>query len=273
MKRTSYMHRSFSLRNKAGRPAKGARLREREAVQLSLSSFLRASAATALLFWILLCGVPLHAQAPEVGLHLGGALYGGDLHPGEVQLSQIRPAGGLFYRQKLSESISLRANLLLGALKGSDNEPPDELAEQRNFNFSTNFGEVSIAMEYYLLGPASKYARIKPAPYVFVGLGAMVFSGHDEPTAEFSSFQPVLPFGLGLKLPTSRSSSIGIQLGIRKTFFDYLDNISAKDFERKDYNYGDRYSTDWYHYIGLSFSYTIYSLKCPFPIERPDRIY
>ena len=216
----------------------------------------------------------LQAQAPEIGLRVGGAVYSGDLYPGEIRLENSLPAAAFFYRHRLHQSLALRADLLVGALKGSDEAPLDILAEKRNRSFHTLFGEISFSVEYYFFAPPSPYARIKPEPYVFVGLGGMFFSGHEEnPSSDFNQFQPTVPFGAGLKLSLSQSIGIGIQASLHKTFFDYLDNVSASTFKEKDYAYGDLHSTDWYYSLGISLSYAIYSLKCPFPIEKEDRTY
>ena len=63
------------------------------------------------------------------------------------------------------------------------------------------------------------------------------------------------------------------EIGLRKTLFDYLDGVSNVYHARKDYNYGDRHNKDWYHSIGISISYIIFTTKCPFPIKPPPKEY
>ena len=220
---------------------------------------------------LIICVSYLGAQSSEVGLRVGTALYSGDLHSGGLQ--QSLPVGGLFYRHRRSEAIAWRADLLVGALKGSDSEPLDVVAEKRNRSFRSNFGEISASIEYYFFYPPSEYALIKSNLYLFAGIGALLVPGHDNTSAEFSRFQPVVPFGIGLVMSVNQSLSIGLQASLHKTFFDYLDNTSATNFEEKDYTYGDLHSTDRYYSIGLTLSYTIYSLKCPFPIQTEEERY
>lgn len=212
-------------------------------------------------------------QAQEIGIHIGRTLYKGDLHPEGLEIQHHRLAGGLFYRHVLSDVLSLRANLLVGGLKGSDAAPPDELGRQRQQHFQTTIAEVAMLLEYQILGPPPSYARFRASPYAFAGLGGMLFSGQEDPTVEVSRFQPVLPFGLGLRLPTGRSSALGLRLSLHKTFFDYLDNTSALRFQEKNYKYGDRYSKDWYYYVAASFSFKIFALRCPSPVKAPERTY
>ena len=229
-------------------------------------------------FLFLLCVLgrgALQAQSPELGAVLGGVVYSGDLHPTGIQLSASRPVGGFFYRQQLSASLSTRISALVGKLSGNDNAQLDVLALERAEAIDVSFGELALVLEYYF-NPRSSYSykqgRTHLSPYVFGGIGGMFFSGYADPVAEYSRIQPIIPFGLGLRLQSGRSFVLGLEVGLRKTFFDYLDNISAGSDDKR-FDYGDRYSTDSYHYVGLSVSFVIHSLRCPFPVKRPERRY
>ena len=213
----------------------------------------------------------LQAQKQELGMHLGATTYKGDLNPSGLQFDRAKPSGGLFYRYLLNEAITLRANLLGGAINGSDQEAPDILGQKRNLEFNVTYGELSLVLEYYILNAkGGVYGRRIPVPYFFAGLGGFIFSGYENSAAEYSTLQPVIPFGLGLKIPLGQITSLDLNLGLRKTFFDYIDNTSAETFQEKNFTYGDQYSTDWYHYLSVSFSYFIQSLSCPFPLPKEE---
>ncbi len=228
-------------------------------------------ACSLLLCSLLLCNV--QAQVGEVGLHVGKLYYSGDLQVGKLQAQHKTVDVGLFYRFLLNEPFSLRTNLILGKLSGDDTNPPDILGVKRAYSFEIFASELSTLLEYRFLPPPSKYAVIKLTPYVFAGLGGLFFSGYDNPIAEFSNFQPVIPFGLGVKCKLDRNFVIGIDFSMHKTFFDYLDNTSASSFRNKDYSHGDMYNTDWYHYISVSVSYAAYALRCPFLIKKEKKKY
>jgi hypothetical protein len=59
--------------------------------------------------------------------------------------------------------------------------------------------------------------------------------------------------------------SIDTEFGIRRTFSDQLDQISEGDLQVKDYQYGNPNDEDWYYYFGISLSFIIYEIPCPFP--------
>ena len=210
----------------------------------------------------------LEAQVCELGLHGGWLAYSGDLQSGKLQTENAALGGGLFFRQRLNKAISWRIQTTIGQLRGDDSNPPDVLGELRNNNFEIEVGELSFFLEYDLLTLTHKYAPIRFTSYLIGGLGGLLFSNYNNPIAEFSRFQPVLPFGLGVKIYLNRHFSLFANTTLYTTFFDFLDNTSATGFTNKDYQYGDKYSTDTYYYAGISLSYAIYTLECPLPIKK-----
>ena len=55
--------------------------------------------------------------------------------------------------------------------------------------------------------------------------------------------------------------------------FDYLDGISDGDQRIKDYQYGNPNENDWYFYTGITFTYVLYKIPCPFPYEPNHSIF
>jgi hypothetical protein len=73
-----------------------------------------------------------------------------------------------------------------------------------------------------------------------------------------------VPFGLGIKYILNPKWYIALEAGARKTFFDYLDNVSMGTNQLvKDYQYGNRYDNDSYYFVGLSITRTFYEIPCP----------
>ncbi len=214
----------------------------------------------ALLFLI---NVEVQAQKDEIGAGLGGFNYTGDLSR-DFQISNVRPGGTVFYRRNFNNYLSGKISLSGGALSGSDRLPYDALAQQRDTAFQIGIFELSGVVEYYFLDYKENINLLRWSPYFFIGAGGAFLGPHEQKTESYSSVQPVIPFGLGFKYILNREWHIGLEAGIRKTFTDYIDNISGSDLRIKDYAYGDEHTADWYYFIGLSLSYTFYTIPCPY---------
>ena len=203
------------------------------------------------------------AQKNEIGVGIGGFNYTGDLVR-DYQLKNIRPGGMLFYRRNFNEFLSARVSLSGGGLYGSDRPAYDPLAQQRDTSFHIPVIELAGVIEYHFLDYKENIKLLRWSPYFFIGGGIAFFGAHEQKTESYSSVQPVIPFGIGFKYLINPVWNIGIEAGARKTFFDYIDNIAGSDLTQKNFKYGDRYNKDWYYFVGISLSYTFYSIPCPF---------
>lgn len=222
------------------------------------------------------------AQIHEIGASLGATNYVGDLVR-TYQLNNHRPAGALFYRYNLNDYSSLRANVLLGKLVGSDDKPYDPFAGKRNREqFDNWLNELSVMYEYNFLDYKNPDKNIvRWTPYFVGGIGIMLQHGYDSyrkgtspgiayssdrKTANFKNYQPVIPLGVGVKYLLNPNWTIGAEWVARKTFFDYLDNTGdiADGFRVKNYQYGNKKHNDWFFFTGLTLSYTFWSIPCPY---------
>ena len=212
------------------------------------------------------------AQLIEYGGGIGAFNYSGDLIRG-FQVSNATP--GIFgvYRLNFSNAVSTSFSLSYGRLQGSDDNPIDPFARQRNFNFNINLLEFSSAFEYYFLDFKSKHAVVNWSPYVFAGFGLFKIYGRDFRERNYNSIQPSVPFGLGFKQLIGRKFSVGIEYGARKTFFDRLDDLGDGDQAIKNFQYGNPNDNDWYHFVGVSFTFILWDIPCPFPYIPNGSIY
>ncbi|MGB3465954.1 MAG: DUF6089 family protein [Cyclobacteriaceae bacterium] len=212
------------------------------------------------------------AQLIEYGGGIGTLNYSGDLIRG-FQVSNVTP--GIFgvYRLNLSHAVSTRFSLTYGSLQGSDQNPIDPFAQVRDFDFRVNILELSGAFEYYFLDFKSKHAVVKWSPYVFGGFALFRMYGRDFRDRDYRSIQPSIPFGLGFKHLIGRKFSVGVEYGARKTFFDQLDDLGEGDQALKNFQYGNPKDRDWYHFVGLSFTYILWDIPCPFPYKPNGSIY
>jgi len=202
----------------------------------------------ALLFSIILLSVTANAQRHEFGLFLGTSYYTGDLNNSAPFLN-AKPAGGLTYRYMINSRWALRVNGFLGQIEGSDETNPDANKASRNLSFMSDILELGGTLELNFLkfNPGGKRNRF--TPYMFGGFAIF----HFNPTAEFNGreyeLQPLgtegqgttaypdrdpyslttvsVPFGLGIKLSLGSNLVLGAEWGMRKTFTDYIDDVSS----------------------------------------------
>ncbi|HTA61814.1 MAG TPA: DUF6089 family protein [Bacteroidia bacterium] len=182
----------------------------------------------------------------DVGVFLGASYYIGDLNNKHFFMSQ--PAIGLFYRFNYSYRIAFKAAFNYGSIQGDDSQSsnPDQL--ERNLNFKTKIMEFSVRTEFNFWEYRTGHKDFIFAPYIFIGIGVFNFNpqahyqnqwvslkelsteGEGTPLGTRKPYpltQVCLPFGIGFKLTLSQQIGLGFEWGPRKTFTDYLDDVSG----------------------------------------------
>lgn len=212
---------------------------------------------------ILLFSMEGFAQKSEIGAGIGALSYTGDLSPGYT-ISENRPGGLVYFRDNLSDVVSLRYAVTLGMLQGSYNNPQDIFATNRMASFNIFIVEPSVTIEYNFLDYKDKNSVIDFSPYFFAGVGAFAFFGQDPSPAEYSNIQPAIPLGIGLKYNLDWHWRLNFEFGARLTFTDYIDNISEPFTNTKNYQYGNPLNNDAYYFFGISLSYAFYPVICPY---------
>ena len=193
---------------------------------------------------------PMLAQRSEIGGFVGGSFYLGDLNPTGL-FSQTQLAAGAVYRYSLTTRWTLRGNLLYGTVTADD----AKFNNPRNLNFRSRIGEFSVQAEINFLTYFTGSKRYRFTPYIFGGIGLFTFNPQgyfydpiqlegrwidlrplstegqgliDYPNVKaYNIVQPTFPFGIGFRYSLSSIFSIGVEWGMRKTFTDYLDDVSG----------------------------------------------
>jgi hypothetical protein len=210
----------------------------------------------------MICGT-LFAQRSEIGFGLGTFNYTGDLARSYNFLNS-KPAGTVFYRTNVSKFASVRAAVTAGKIGASDKKHPvDAFAQQRGASFNVFLFEASAVVEYHFLNWRETKHLLRFSPYLFGGLGLFGLSGNTTKPAEYSNIQGAVPFGAGIKYIINPKWYLSLEFGARKTFFDYVDNISGGDQSKKNYQYGNPYTNDAYYFLGLGVTHTFYDIPCP----------
>ncbi len=224
---------------------------------------------------ILFASTQVLAQRGEIGIGLGATNYKGDLAKNPDLLS-TRIGGELFYRYHLGESVSWRFGGMLGLLSGSDAHSSDPFQKERDYSFSGSVIELNTVLEYHFFNFRGRKAYPRYSPYLFVGIAAAHFtiSGDPEPSDEVPNLpfiNTTIPYGVGVKRIMSRKFILGIELGTRQTFTDYLDRVSEPQASTPKFSRGNPNNNDKYYFLSLALSYRFNSVKCPDPSPRRSR--
>ena len=184
--------------------------------------------------------------AQPLRLHIGGgfANYNGDLQARAFTLNQAQgvvSAGATF---NITPKLTIRSDYSFARL-GADDKQNSKLFN-RNLNFKTIVTELSLVGEYDIFDLSERTW----SPYVFAGVGLFKFSPYTMDQANQKVFlhgvgtegqglaqypdrevykktQLNLPVGGGVKYAISPDIYIAAELGFRKLFTDYLDDVSS----------------------------------------------
>lgn len=185
--------------------------------------------------------------AQPVRLHLmaGFSNYSGDIQQRAFTLNQankVVSAGGTF---NITQQFALRGDYSFAKL-GADDKLNKPSLKIRNLNFKTIIQELNLMGEYDFLSPASS----RLTPYIFAGIGAFHFSPYTSDSVGnkvylvglstegqglpqypsrkiYKTMQLNIPFGGGIKYALSEDVYVGFEIGFRKLFTDYLDDVST----------------------------------------------
>jgi hypothetical protein len=219
------------------------------------------SKKTILFFSLGLIFQQVQAQRSEVGGGVGTFTYTGDLVR-NYNFRFSKPAATVFYRANLNRVVSFRTSITAGKI-GATEKPIDPAAAQRNASFNLFLLEASGVVEYHFLNWRETRRFVRFTPYAFGGLGLFGFSGNEQKAKEYSTVQFAVPFGIGLKYVYNPKWYFSLEAGVRKTFFDYLDNVSAGDIKNKNYQYGNPNDNDAYYFVGVTITRAFYDIPCP----------
>jgi hypothetical protein len=202
------------------------------------------------------------AQRSEIGFGLGTFNYTGDLVR-NYNFRYSKPAATVFYRSNISSVVSFRAGITAGKL-GASEKPIDAFAASRNASFNIFLFEASTVMEYHFLNWRETKRFVRFTPYLFAGLAVFGIAGNEPSNEEYSNVQASVPFGGGVKYIYNPKWYFSLEFGIRKTWFDHLDNISDGDVRYKNITaHGNPNDNDNYYFLGITLTRTFYTIPCP----------
>jgi opacity protein-like surface antigen len=202
-----------------------------------------------LFFVIILFPLGLTAQQYEVGLLFGISTYQGDIAPStnRFDLNDVHPSIGVFGRYNVNRFFTARASFSYGKLSGTDAQANDEGRRQRNLSFQSKFYEFGLTGEINIFGYEAEGLQRRFSPYIFGGVAVFHFNPETNYQGQLVELQPLgtegqgmegfsekykltqfaIPMGAGVKFAVSERFNVGLEAGVRKTFTDYIDDVST----------------------------------------------
>jgi hypothetical protein len=196
---------------------------------------------------VLLTTSGLPAQYFEVGAQASVWHYRGDIPTRHMDLDKFLPGYGFWTRYNASPWISFRVSFSQGSVTAYDpvHNVQGMPMYSRNLRFRTDITELAMTYEWHITGLEPRAG--KPlSPYLFVGLAGFHFNPRAELHGQWVDLQPLgtegqimyhgrgyrqfqlaIPMGLGFRWALSPRWKIGVEWGARKTFTDYLDDVSG----------------------------------------------
>lgn len=239
-------------------------------------------------------------QNLNLNLFLGTSNYSGDLQDKQFTFSQAHLAGGIGLSYEITNHLSVRTAFKIGKISADDKLGKNKA---RNLNFSSQLTEGDLDVQY-LITPLGEHVL---TPYVFAGVAVYHYDpytfdssgrkyylkplstegeGFISGRKNYSLTQFSIPFGAGVKMPLSENINVGFEIGYRKLFTDYLDDVSTtyvdpnlllanRGAKAVELSYrgnelktgstiyptggqrGNPSSKDWYYFTGLTLSFRL----------------
>ena len=241
-----------------------------------------------------------HSQF-RLGVFGGLSNYQGDLTTKPYKSS--KGAFGITGTFPVTERFGIRAGLTFAKIAGADSLSDKPELKARNLSFQSKITEFSLLGEYTIFN----LDQVRWTPYVFAGLAFFHFNPYTyDATGTQTFLQPLttegqgiqgypaqpyklnqlaIPFGGGVKYAVSEKVHLGLEVGLRKTFTDYLDDVSTvyadpadllagngqrsadlsyrgdevgfPDYPVKGFTRGNPKSKDYYYFTGLHLSFAL----------------
>lgn len=188
---------------------------------------------------------------------LGGSKGIGTHGIKDLKVKPTRPTLQAGYKFMITPAMSVRGTAIWGYLSGDDALTKNAIRNNRNLSFRSMIGEFSGLFEYYPWGdrvvPNYKVSGISGTksitfiPYFYTGVGVTFFNPKTKYNGSWVALQPLategqglagrpdkykrvtlsIPIGAGLKYMIDKQWSISLDMSLRYTFSDYIDDVST----------------------------------------------
>ncbi|MBK7147656.1 MAG: hypothetical protein IPH78_02275 [Bacteroidetes bacterium] len=250
-------------------------------------------------------------QTHEIGVWGGITNYFGDLNT-KTSFKFVRPGAGVFYRYNIKYRGAWRTSVNWGTAEFDDAQTNIAWNRQRNLSFRSQIFDISSVIEFNFFKYDKGSKKHWYTPFIGTGIALFFFNpqaqyngkwyylqplgteGQNDPSysgvKKYRLFNFAIPIVGGFKFSFKRNWNIAIEAGVRKTFTDYLDDVSGKypsyaslpggsgglagalsdrsgevgeKIGKPGYQRGQSPKKDDYFFGGISISYTIMKARCP----------
>jgi len=184
----------------------------------------------------------------EIGILLGTSYYLGDLNT--THFNQPLPAAGLIIRKNIDKRFAYKAELMYLNIQSDERNSEDTIAKNRGLHFKSPVYELSGQVEFNFLPFQPDNPLYTWTPFIYTGISLFHFNPQGEnyegewldlqplgtegqgttsfPNKEkYSLIQYAIAMGGGFKIAVNPSFNIILEYSARKTFTDYLDDVST----------------------------------------------
>ncbi len=206
--------------------------------------------------WLYEAGISLNAM--NCLTDLGGAKGIGKKFLKDLNLGKTHTSGGVFFNVAYKNAVALRLEGTFGQISGNDNVliGVTDIAKERfnrNLNFRSYITDVTALLEIHPMyifidWPAKESTPPRISPYLLAGIGYFSFNPQTKVGNNYIDLQPLktegqgfsetgrkeyalnqinIPMGAGFKYELSPLVNLRLELLYRKTFTDYLDDLST----------------------------------------------
>ena len=188
-------------------------------------------------------------QGSEIGLFVGASTYKGELKHELFTLDYIHPVVGVQFRKNFNPHWSANINLNYGKISAADSTSDDPFQLTRNLSFKSRILELGGRFEFNFFPYQFAGGDWPFTPFLFIGVAGYRFNPLAELGDEDIELQPLgtegqgtaafperkkykrtqiaIPYGGGFKFSLTRRIGINLEVGVRKTYTDYLDDVST----------------------------------------------
>ncbi len=198
---------------------------------------------------------------------LGGRnTIGKDNSPVDLEFAATKPAVSAAFRYKFNKNINWHSSFNYLLLSGNDNLTTEQYRNNRNLSFRSSVYELATRVEFGISSfkrpgvyslKKSLVRTSKTRAYEllgFVGIGVFYFNPKaiDPSTNKYVALHPLhtegqglpdgpkqykrvsisLPIGVALHVILNKYWSVGMELCYRKTFTDYIDDVSTSYYDK-----------------------------------------
>ena len=235
----------------------------------------------------------------EFGILGGTGYYIGDMN--STHFNNLRVAGGITYRKNFDRRFTFKSSALYTNVYANDENSNEAIKVNRNLKFKSDIIELSGQIEFNFLPYETGNSLYNWTPFIFTGVSIFNYNPQAEGSdgqwynlqelgtegqgttsfpnrKKYSLTQLSVPFGGGVKIGVSDNFNIIVEYGLRKTFTDYIDDVSTtyagipSEFtniaiELADQSIdgpqlagiarGDETNKDWYSFSGITLSFRL----------------